>query len=149
MGRLRCCFDGQGVLYAAQSGSLSPPALGVLQGLRIEAARRRIAAPIVISACRSPEQQLELLRRWARGDRVGIAAPPADPSNSRHVPDESGLCWAFDLGNTGEWLAVMGPWATNTYPYVQWGGAWIPRDANHFQIDPHGAWQLAGVWQIR
>lgn len=99
----------------------------------IYSATEQIAPPNVISACRTREEQRALQRAWDRGEREGLLVRPADPENSLHVPDEDGMCFAFDLGNGPEWLEQVGKWAARI-PGVTWGGTWLNRDRGHFQV---------------
>ncbi len=129
-----CATKGGVQVAVIGAGNLSQQAASLYANIEDWARRRGIAAPILLSACRSAELQQQLRESWDRGDRAGIAVRPADPSSSRHVPDASGTCNAFDLGNTPAWLTLCGN-AVATLPNVTWGGVWIPKDINHFQIN--------------
>ena len=124
----------------AAPGTLGPEARTVYRGIELYTAERGIAPPILISSCRSPLQQLELQERWDRGDRAGLAARPAAPETSRHVPDQFGICHAFDLGNDSNWLSVVGHWVSETYKDARWGGYFFPADINHFDVTSRVKW---------
>ena len=104
----------------------------VLFNWMTEVARRGgMADPIILSGCRSPERQRFLQREWDEGRREGLAVRPSD--TSKHLPDPFGFCRAFDLANTSNWLAVMGPVVAQKWPNIEWGGTFIPRDPRHFE----------------
>ena len=126
-------------------GALAPPARKILSQLTLYAAQQGMEAPKVISACRTYDEQLELQQRWDRGDREGIHTRPANPENSRHVADESGLCWAFDVGNSHEWCKVMGPYIQRINPDAIWGGSWLTPDLPHFEAK---RWKLAAAVRL-
>jgi hypothetical protein len=115
-------------------GALAPPARALLSHIALYAAQRGLEPPKVISACRTREEQIELIRRWESGDREGIAARPAHPDNSKHISDANGMCWAFDLGNSHAWLRAVGPVAAR-FPGARWGGTFIPADLPHFDME--------------
>lgn len=132
MGLGICCPN----VIASPTGTLSPYAEFILQKISEFAQFLKIAPPDPISTCRSFSDQLELQRRWDRGDREGLAARPADPENSKHTPGPDGFCRAFDLGNDRDWLKMIAPRVIAAYPGVVWGGNWIPPDYPHFQVFP-------------
>ena len=113
-------------------GELSPYTRYVITMLEQFAQFRKIPAPDIISTCRTAQRQLHLQREWDRGNRGGLAVRPADPQNSKHIAGPDGLCRAFDLGNSREWLKDVGPWVVKAFPGVRWGGNFIPPDFGHF-----------------
>lgn len=118
---------------------LAGPVQWLLNTIGKWAKREGFASPLVISACRSARKQAEMRARYDRGDRTGLAYRPADPKNSRHVADETGVCWAFDLGNSAEWLQAAGVFVQSrevsvALPGARWGGVWIPPDPGHFEV---------------
>lgn len=119
---------------------LAPPVKWLLDALRMWSHVSGREEPIVISTVRTAARQGELQRRWDAGDRRGLAVRPADPENSKHVPDENGHVWAFDLGNKRDWLEAAGAYVASPsfraqLPKVTWGGSWLVKDYGHFQID--------------
>ena len=129
------CEPGQ----AGQLPGLAGPVQWLLNTLSEWAKNEQLGSPVVISTCRSAGKQAEMRARYDRGDRTGLAYRPADPKNSRHVPDETGVCWAFDLGNSDQWLRQAGAFVqtravTVAVPGARWGGVWLPPDINHFEI---------------
>lgn len=138
----KCCFIGPG------SGALSPRGRQLLQLMEMRAAESGMAAPRVISACRSRADQMTLRQRWDSGDRRGMAYRPAHPDQSRHVPDENGICHAFDVGNTADWCDVIGKWVRANVSWATWGGEWMPPDKNHFQVDEDKPWKQVLQWRI-
>jgi len=118
---------------------LAGPAQWLLESLHSWAQREGREAPILLSTVRSAAKQLEMQKRWDAGDRRGLAVRPADPKTSKHVPDANGDVWAFDLGNTREWLInagvhVMSREMRITLPGIQWGGNFLTKDFGHFEI---------------
>ena len=132
----------------SSTGTLGPDARSVYRDIELYSAQIGIAPPKLISTCRSAEHQRHMQIRWDAGDRVGLGARPADPENSRHVPDANGLCWAFDLGNNSEWLRLIGPWVQRTYPNARWGGSFMSSDPAHIDVTPGRNWISAATWQI-
>lgn len=88
--------------------------------------------PTINSGCRSAALQRAMQENWDTGDHEGLAVRPA--TDSLHVPDESGVCRAFDLGNDLAWLARIGPATVAGFPGLRWGGLWLPRDPWHFDF---------------
>ena len=128
-----CVGSSSGAIGLEQGdGALAPAARDLLSQISWYAAQEGLAPPSVLSACRSRAYQLELQQRWDSGDRRGLTVRPA--TNSKHIADEDGLCWAFDLGNTHEWLRQVGP-VMARMPGVTWGGSWVPPDLPHFEVD--------------
>lgn len=80
-----------------------------------------IQAPKISSGRRSRSKQLEMQRRWDRGDRRGLVTRPA--TNSAHLDGE-----AFDVAADSWTLQVMGAWAPHAG--LRWGGAF--QDPVHF-----------------
>jgi len=70
-------------------------------------------------------------QRWDAGNRAGLLVRPV--TNSAHIPDVFGFCHAFDLGNSLEWLTIMGPVVLANWTSVEWGGVYIPPDRRHFE----------------
>lgn len=91
----------------------------------------------VVSGYRSPQQQMDLVRRWNAGDRAGLAAEPAVSSmhtlgravdlqlayKGRAVPvrDTPTEYWRF----LADLLEPVG---------VRWGGRFRRPDPNHFDL---------------
>ena len=128
---LRCTMQGT---------VLAGPTEWLLNQLRIWARKTNRSAPVVVSLCRTAERQRELQQRWDAGDRRGLRVRPVNPENSKHVADENGECWAFDLGNDDQWLEaagayVLSPAIQSALPGARWGGSWIPKDSVHFDVD--------------
>jgi hypothetical protein len=96
-------------------------------------AANRLPPPILISTCRTKQQQTEMQNRWDAGERSGLAARPADASDSLHVAELFQQCRAFDLGNTQEWLDIVGPQTIKAFPMVEWGGNFMLVDKPHFE----------------
>ena len=69
------------------------------------ASRNGLEQPMVLSACRTWDQQKKLQQQWDSGDRSGLAARPVDPARSKHVAGGDGICRAVDLANSRVWLA--------------------------------------------
>ena len=134
-----CCLVGPGI------ATLSPPARRLLQTIEWYTEQNNLAFPEVLSACRTPEAQLAMQGQWDLGNRGGLRVRPVDPQNSSHVADENGLCWAFDLwpsdGDSSAWFALVGAYVRSSevqraIPGASWGGAWLPKDEPHFQVEP-------------
>ncbi len=134
-----CC---PGTRFGWTGGTISQELQDLFGHIQLYTARQGLDEPVVLSACRTPEEQLALQRRWDNGDREGIAVRPADPANSNHIADENGVCWAFDLGNSREWLARIGPWVMRNVAGATWGGVWMPSDPGHFQLKKLASWQI-------
>lgn len=130
-------------------GTLGPGARELLRAIELKAAAEHMPDPVYLSGCRAADYQMELRRRWDSGDREGLRVRPADPENSRHVPDSRGLCWAFDLGNESSWLEIIGPWAVRNIPGAVWGGSFIPKDQPHFEFAPDRPWTKAISIRLR
>lgn len=133
---------------ALGAGTLGPAGRQLIAAIGVEAHKRGLVPPVIISACRTYDEQLELLERWLGGDREGIAYRPADPGRSKHVPDGNGICWAFDVGNSRRWIDEIGPWVARTLGWATWGGTWLPPDRRHFQVEEDRYLRLVGVWKI-
>lgn len=133
MGNIRrlascCVIDERGDTHP---GRLSFTLVSLLSWMREVASLSGMAQPELLSACRSQEMQRKLQSLWDQGLRAGLAVRPVD--NSRHIPDEYGICRAFDLANDEQWLAVMGPVVAAKWPNVEWGGSYLPPDPRHFE----------------
>jgi hypothetical protein len=127
-------------LTRAPTGAIGPEARQLYRDIEIYAAETGLEPPHLLSQCRSASLQRAMQQAWDTGRRSGLRSRPADPENSKHVPDENGICWAFDLNNTDEWLRVVGAWVQRTHPNATWGGTWLSRDLPHFQVDVHDRW---------
>ena len=119
---------------AAGEPGLAPKLQDVIRWMARAARDLGLAPPIVISTCRSRQQQDQMRERWDRGDREGMAYRPAE--QSWHIPGQDGMCYAVDFGNTREWLSIIGPLAENRYIGLEWGGHWLPPDYAHIQWPP-------------
>lgn len=135
-----CCPKTQmSTIVPAGTGTLSARARQLFREIELFAASMRFPKPELLSGCRSREQQRELQRRWDAGDRAGLAVRPAD--ESLHLPDQFGVCRAFDLGGLSrQQLETVGSWVQQRFPWARWGGAWLPRDLNHFDV-PGQVWE--------
>jgi hypothetical protein len=105
----------------------------VLEWIKQKAQYLGMGQPILLSTCRTYEHQKNLQERWDNGERSGIRSRPANPEDSLHVAGDDGKCRAFDLGNSDDWLGVIGPRVVGEFPTVEWGGNYINRDPNHFE----------------
>lgn len=113
-------------------GTLSRNMRDLWKWLEMRAPDTGLAPPVLLSSCRSAEEQRRLQQAWDRGDRAGLAARPVD--RSAHIPDEFGICRAIDLGNSRTWLAQMGPRVVKTFgDVIEWGGTYLPPDLPHFE----------------
>ena len=111
---------------------LSKEAKEILDWISDYAKQMEMDLPLVISTCRTSDQQQDLQDAWDRGEKRGLRVRPAD--NSAHIPDQRGFCRAFDLGNDDNWLQIIGPAVTRNFPWARWGGNFIPVDMNHFDV---------------
>lgn len=82
----------------------------------------------IISAYRTPLEQLTLLSRWVQGEREGIRVKPSSPDASRHVRGT-----AVDLRGTADELYRWSrPWKELG---GRWGGDFFPvPDTVHFDL---------------
>jgi len=128
--------------YHPPSGgtAIGPEARQLYRSIEVFSAQIGLEPPILLSQCRSAALQLAMQRAWDTGRRTGLRVRPADPQNSRHVPDENGICYAFDLGNSNPWLDRVGRWVVDTQPGAVWGGTWLRRDSPHFEVSEHARW---------
>jgi len=138
----------RGVREEHAPSTLGPEARMLYRHIELYAARVGIEPPTLLSQCRSADQQAAMQAAWDRGDRAGMRSRPANPENSKHVPDENGICYAFDLGNTKAWLNEVGPWVARTVPDARWGGNFLPRDEPHFDVEPQIKWSSAATFTI-
>jgi hypothetical protein len=142
-----CCGDASIGLPSSNAlplaGTMGPEVRQLYRAIEIYSAKAGLTVPRLVSQCRSREYQLMIQKRWDSGLKEGLVTRPADPDNSAHVPDANGICWAFDLGNDLAWLNRIGSWVSRTFPGATWGGNWLTRDPNHFQVDQHEQWGLA------
>jgi len=129
--------------------TLGPEIRQLFHWIEILARDSGLEPPILLSQCRSAAEQLAMQFEWDRGNRSGLGARPANPENSRHVPGPSGICWAFDLGNSSDWLEAVGKSVQRSFPGdVTWGGIWLPKDIQHFQVNSHKQWGVVGRMRI-
>lgn len=141
-----CCPGYGGPKHESGQGTLGPEARQLYRSIEIFAATKGLQAPKILSSCRSLEQQRSLQRRWDAGDRLGLATRPAD--DSKHVPDELGICHAFDLAGSDAWLTMVGTFVQGSFPNAVWGGSFLPPDKNHFHVNPSAKWISAATWVI-
>ena len=135
-------------LTPGPTGAIGPEARQLYRDIEIYAAQNGMEPPHLLSQCRSAALQRAMQLAWDTGRRTGLRVRPADPENSSHVPDAQGICWAFDLNNSDEWLKTIGRWVQRTHPNASWGGAWLPPDLPHFQINDHARWISAAAYTI-
>lgn len=112
---------------------LSADMQAVLEWIKQKSQLLGIGQPILLSTCRTKEHQTDLQERFDSGDRTGIRNRPADPEDSFHVAGEDGKCRAFDLGNSDDWLDIIGPRVVGEFPMVEWGGNYANNAPNHFE----------------
>ena len=132
------CSDGGAIVTVIDSRPLGAAVGNLSEGMRRFLALAKhwadeagVQGPIVLSSCRTREQQEEMQRAWDRGDKGGLSYRPS--SDSRHIPDSFGYCHAIDLGNDSEWLKIIGREVVQRVPQITWGGVWIPPDIRHFE----------------
>jgi len=135
-------------LHGDSPGTMGPEARAMYRAIELYTAENGMEPPHLLSTCRSKAKQLDMQRRWDSGDRRGLRVRPADPDSSKHVADEYGICWAFDLANSDAWLDVVGPHIVKTVPGARWGGNWLPKDSPHFDIEPSRRWISAATFKI-
>ena len=128
--------------------TLGPEARALYRFIEIYAAQENLEPPHILSTCRPAAQQIAMQEAWDRGDRAGLRVRPADPENSKHVPDETGICSAFDLSNNDAWLRQVGQHVLENFPGATWGGIWIPKDLPHFHVEPSRRWISAASFKI-
>lgn len=136
------------VTPGSTNATLGPDARALYRAIEVFTAKNGMEPPHILSTCRSWAHQMELQQRWDAGDRVGIAARPADPEDSSHVPDEFGICHAFDLANNPDWLKTVGRHVLNSFPSAHWGGTFLPQDLPHFHVVPDRRWINAATFRI-
>jgi hypothetical protein len=117
--------------YFTQGTGLSPKMTKLFNWMVEVAQKSQMQQPVILSACRSPERQQYYQALWDMGQREGLSARPV--TNSKHIPDASGLCRAFDLANDREWLYIMGQAVVSFWPDIEWGGTYLPPDYPHFE----------------
>ena len=115
--------------------ALSERMATVYRWIEVYAAAQGIEPPHLLSTCRSAEKQRAMQAAWDLGNREGLKVRPATPENSLHVPDAVGICHAFDLANSEQWLRGVGPQVIRQFPDVRWGGSWLPPDYPHFDCN--------------
>jgi hypothetical protein len=142
-----CCSGNQG-LTTPVAGVMGPEARALYRDIEIFTAEQGLEPPHLLSQCRSADLQRAMQQAWDTGRRSGLRVRPADPENSKHVADDNGICWAFDLSNDDTWLDIVGAWVTRTHPTATWGGIWLPKDRPHFQVEEHGRWISAASFRI-
>jgi hypothetical protein len=138
-----CCS-----VSSTSPATLGPESRDLYRYIELLAGRLRIDPPLLLSQCRSAEKQLTMQLEWDRGNREGLATRPADPENSNHVPDEFGVCRAFDLGNSHAWLRMVGAHVSKHIPWAEWGGTWFPPDLPHFQVNETQQWRSVASFRI-
>lgn len=136
------------VTSESTNGTLGPDARALYRAIEVFTAQNGMEPPHILSTCRSRAHQKELQRRWDAGDRAGIAVRPADPEDSLHVPDELGICSAFDLSNNHAWLRTVGRFVIDNFPSAVWGGTFLPQDLPHFHVVPDRRWINAASFRI-
>jgi|SRR5882762_6548123 len=97
------------------------PELAAAARALVDAAAAARLQPRVTSTYRSHAEQTRLYRRFLAGQQ---GYPVAPPGFSAH---EYG--WAFDMV-----VSPMDALADVGYTWQQWGGAWNPGDAVHFEL---------------
>tara|TARA_Y100000310_G_scaffold339720_1_gene433310 strand:- start:2067 stop:2396 length:330 start_codon:yes stop_codon:yes gene_type:complete len=90
-----------------------------------------LESPMMLSGARTEAEQQWLRKCWDLDMGFGLSYRPA--LDSKHIPDEHSMVYAFDVANAEEWCLNIGLHVSKNFVNYEWGGEWDRPDVRHFE----------------